>query len=329
MFDLVAIGDVVWDIILESEKISLLCPRDKRIGSTCTEKVLCLSYGDKIPIRHSFQVVGGSATNVVVGLSRLGAETSLCGEVGGDEEGEKIIQTLEKENVDLTYLKKYKKTKSSFSIVIIHKGEKTILFYRGFRDYSKMVLPKSLKTKWLFLSSLGPGYEKIYRNAISLAAEKNIQLAINPGNLQIEEKKPLQEILRVTKTVFFNRKEASSFCGRKNTTPVKELMVEIKKHGPEIVVITDGPDGAYAFDGKTSYHIGTYIAKRKEATGAGDAFTSGFLSAILLGKDVKKALQYGVINSASVIEHIGAQQGLLSGSQIESRLPKAPIPKEL
>jgi len=104
---------------------------------------------------------------------------------------------------------------------------------------------------------------------------------------------------------------------------------EIKKMGPKTIIITDGPQGAYVFDGKIFYEMGASKAERKEATGAGDSFTSGFLGAYLLAKDLKEALQWGVINASGVIENIGAQKGLSSRKQIKKNLKEAPIPRPI
>jgi len=57
-----------------------------------------------------------------------------------------------------------------------------------------------------------------------------------------------------------------------------------------------------------------------EKTGAGDAYAAGFLGALLLGKSVEEALQWGAAESASVIEHVGAQPGLLTMNGLKHRL---------
>ena len=59
-------------------------------------------------------------------------------------------------------------------------------------------------------------------------------------------------------------------------------------------------------------------------TGAGDAFASTFTSALILGKAVKEALQWAPVNSAYVVQQIGAQKGLLTREQLEEYLKKAP-----
>ena len=86
--------------------------------------------------------------------------------------------------------------------------------------------------------------------------------------------------------------------------------------------MTDGPKGAYAFDGKTYYKIGTTPTKVIERTGAGDSFAVAFVAARMAGKDVPTALQWGTMNSASVIQFIGPEEGLLDKAGIQKWLRK-------
>jgi len=326
MYDLMALGDVVFDTIISPEDISLMCPHGRIKSKTCFEKVLCLPFGDKIPITKMDYSLGGSAANVAVGLARQNFKVGFISALGSDEKSNEILIKLEDENINTRYLKKIKNMVANFSIIIAYKGERTILMYRGLTDYAKIVLPKFIKSDWLFISSLGKGYEKLYRQIIPLVSEKNLKIAINPGNLQIKEEKYLKEILRVTKIIFVNRAEAVELCRARPTSSIKNLLSEIKILGPEIVIITEGKEGAYSFDGENMYKIGTFMAKLVESTGAGDSFSSGFMGAILAGKDLTNALQYGVINSASVIEHYGAQKGLLKKAELEKRVYRAPKP---
>ncbi|MCX6807069.1 MAG: carbohydrate kinase family protein, partial [Candidatus Berkelbacteria bacterium] len=317
-------GDAVSDIFIEPEDISIACPVGKIKQRTCFERVICLPFGDKIPISQVHYDMGGSAANVAVGLARQGFKAELISEVGCDQKAPEILERLREKGVHVNLVKKDKEINTNTSVIISYKGERTILVYRGLKDYSKIKIPKKLRTKWLFVGPLGEGFEKLYSQIIPLISQSKIKLAINPGSIQIDEGKKLKEILRITEIVFLNREEAEELCRARRLTPIKELLTEIKKMGSLVVVITDGAEGAYAFDGANYLKIGAYSARRREATGAGDSFSSGVLAAKILDKTIEEALQWGVVNSASVVEKVGAQNGLLTQNQIQSRLNKAP-----
>ena len=59
-------------------------------------------------------------------------------------------------------------------------------------------------------------------------------------------------------------------------------------------------------------------------TGAGDAMTSTFVVALALGKSLSEALSWGPVNSMAVVQHTGAQKGLLTREALENLLAKAP-----
>jgi sugar/nucleoside kinase (ribokinase family) len=61
-----------------------------------------------------------------------------------------------------------------------------------------------------------------------------------------------------------------------------------------------------------------------ERTGAGDAFTSTFVAALAKGNNLEGALQWAPINSMNVVQHVGAQAGLLTEKEIEKLLREAP-----
>jgi sugar/nucleoside kinase (ribokinase family) len=129
-----------------------------------------------------------------------------------------------------------------------------------------------------------------------------------------------------------NKEEAQSMTGLK-TDNIAELAKPIHAEGAKNVVITDGPKGSYASDGTTVWAMRNYPDPKPpfERTGAGDAYTSTFVAAMIVTRDLKQAMQWGPINSMSVVQEVGAQAGLLSRSKLEKLLDDAPkdyVPKE-
>jgi ribokinase len=79
-----------------------------------------------------------------------------------------------------------------------------------------------------------------------------------------------------------------------------------------VVIISDGPNGVMASDGKTIVRAGMYEdVKVIDRTGAGDAFGSGFLSQWAEGKSLKDSIVFASANSTSVVTKIGAKTGIL------------------
>jgi sugar/nucleoside kinase (ribokinase family) len=170
-------------------------------------------------------------------------------------------------------------------------------------------------------------YNKI---ADYLEKNPNVKLAFQPGTFQLElGADKLKRIYERTKVFAVNVEEAQRILGANETDrDIKSLCERLVSLGPKIILLTDGPEGAYLFDNSASklYSMPIYPDQKPpyERTGAGDAFSSTFVAALALGKTPLEALAWAPINSASVVQYIGAQKGLLTREKIEEWLKKAP-----
>ncbi len=320
-FDIIAIGDTVTDAFIRLKEARVNCNID---NTSCQ---ICMKFGDKIPFESSTVVAGvGNSANAAVSAGRLGLKTALVTDLGHDRYADEAIQALEKSNVDTTHVRKHKNMKTNYHYVLWYGSERTILVNHEEYPYT---LPRFSKNpSWVYLSSLGANsYE--YHLSITkwLEANPDIKLVFQPGTFQMSlglEK--LKDLYKRTNLFFCNREEAQRILGIEEPD-IKKLMARMREQGPKIVVITDGPDGAYAFDGDKAYFMPTYPDPKEplERTGAGDAFSSTFAAAIVKGKTLEEALIWGPVNSASVVQDIGAQKGLLTEAQLKEWLAKAPV----
>lgn len=316
MFDIITIGDIKLDTFITIPDNSANCKFKKR------DCQLCMNHGAKIPVTDFESQIAGSAPNVAVGLSRMGFNTAIYSVMGEDETTDMAFKKLGQEGVDTRYIETVHDKPSSFSAVLNYKGERTILASHQPHQYH---LPRIQPTKWIYVGELGDRYEMMYRKLIPYIKKHKTKLAFNPGAIQLEEnKKILYDLIKVTGILFVNKEEAEMLVSNhdKNKKKLTHLIHKLWKMGPEVVCITDGKEGSYAFDGTDIFHCPIYPAKRVELTGAGDAFSTAFLGAIMKDKQIPLALCWGNTNSASVIAKVGPQKGLLSHGQIQSRLRK-------
>jgi len=309
-YDVTTIGDAMKDIFVfpaidEMEKPS--------------EGFLRFGYGEKITISDIHYDVGGTACNVAAGVAKLGLRTSIVTTLGKDNESQEIIKGLQKSKVNTANIKISKEKKTSFSVIISYKGERSILVFHSFGP-EDFVIPSDLKTDWVYLGPLGEDYKTLYAKITALAAEKNVKVALNPGAVQIHDGLiSFGGLLRVTKILFVNKEEGQKLAAISGMTTPKEIVSKLLEAGPEIVVVTCGKEGAYAATKEEFFKVGAYPANRVESTGAGDAFASAFIAGIIKGEKLFECLKWGVVNSASVIEKYGAQEGLLSLTTIKRR----------
>ncbi len=329
-FDFIAIGDIVIDAFINIEAAKV---RDEN-GSP----ELCLSFADKIPYEWLEVVPAvGNSPNASVSASRLGLNSALVTNVGDDDFGRQCQRALEENGVNLEFLKVHSGEKTNYHFVLLHKADRTILVKHTEYDYK---LPELGKPKWIYLSSLAEN-SLPYHLEIGKYLEKNpeVKLAFQPGTFQMElgyEK--LKDIYKHSEIFFCNVQEAKRILsainpnllnqtiGKEKQEIIIYLLAEMRKLGPKIAVITDGPDGAYTDNGEKVLFVPMYPDEKApiDRTGAGDAFASTFTSALANGKNLEEALLWGPINSMSVVQYVGAQKGLLSRPQLEEFLKNAP-----
>lgn len=315
IFDVICVGNAKIDAFLTIHEAN----QHLRLNKDTNE--LCIKSGEKISVEKCDFLLGGNAANVAVGLSRLGFSPSICAEIGNDEFTQKIINSLKKEGVNTALLKLSIGQASSFSVIINFKGERTIFSEHVKRKHDFIL--DNITTKLVYLTSLGLEWEYAYAKTVEFVRKSKCKLAFNPGTLQIEEgRKKIANVLSITDILLVNKEEAIKILNIKyKISKIEELLKDLQMLGPKIVVITDGKNGSYAIDqdGKI-YKKDAGQSKIVERTGAGDAYSSGFIAAILHNLSINDAMRWGAANASGVIQQIGAQTGLLTIEQIRKIL---------
>ncbi len=319
--DFLAIGDTVVDAFIRIKDASVHC----NINHEACE--LCFRFGDKVPFEfvEVLHAVGNSA-NAAVSAARLGLNSGLMTDLGNDQNGAESLAELKRNNVATKHITTHKGQKTNYHYVLWFEDERTILIKHENYDY-RFKAP-AVAPKWVYLSSVA-SHAIQYQLDIAAWLEKNpnVQLAFQPGTFQMSAGlEKLMPLYKRANIFFCNVQEAERILKLPSGTDIKELLSKMRELGPKLVVITDGPKGAYAFDGNESWFMPPYPDPKPpyERTGAGDAFASTFTAAIALGKTVAEALTWGPINSMSVVQEIGAQRGLLSRAKLEDFLKNAP-----
>lgn len=316
MYDFVAIGDATMDVFMQIDDASVMCEIDNQ---NCK---LMLNYADKIAAKTADFIIGGNAANAAVGARRLGLSSAFLSTIGDDDTGRQIVQVLESEGVSTEYLTIDEAARSNYSVVINFKGERTILVHHEHREYTWNV---HQAPRWFYLTSMGEGFEAIYDKAIAMARENSVYIAYNPGTHQLNKGlEALKPSLAATTILLLNREEAARLIGMADHAPISEVMQTLKALGPQYIVITDGPNGAYAYDGASLYQLGIFDGPVVERTGSGDAFGTAFTVALAEGKSIAEAMLWGNANSTSVVAHVGPEAGLLTQDGILQMIAKNP-----
>ena len=317
--DFLAIGDTVVDAFIKLKEAHVTCNINKE---NCE---ICMKFADKIPFESATVVSAvGNSPNAAVSASRLGLSSALLSDIGDDGYSRDCLTSLKNNGVSTKYMTTHGHMKTNYHYVLWYGDERTILV--NHEEYPRK-FPALSTPRYIYLSSLGSNSES-YHNELAdyLAKNSEVKLAFQPGTFQIKlgyEK--LKRIYERTFVFFCNKEEAQRILGSKEEDS-KKLMDMLRTRGPKVIVMTDGPKGAYAYDGTNTYFMPPYPDPKSpyERTGAGDAFSSTLTVALALGKSLEEALMWAPINSASVVQHIGAQEGLLTQKELLEWLARAP-----
>ncbi len=321
--DMMSLGDVVID-----DFIKLLDDEAHTYVDEHGTKTLAMEFGTKLPFDHREVVNGvGNAGNAAVSFARLGLSSSFITNVGGDTYGRNIIQALGKNGVDTRFVRINPAKSSNYHFVLWYKEERTILIKHEEYDYHWPHLRANEVPRWVYFSSISE-HAIPYHDQVSdwLDDNPDVKLAFQPGTFQMAAgTERLRRVYERSEVLILNREEAVTVGGG-NHEDMHDLIDHLHALGPKVVVVTDGPAGAYASDGTRYLKMPIYpdIAPPYERTGAGDAFASTFVAALAKGNTIEGALQWAPINSMNVCQKVGGQAGLLTEHQLEEYLKKAP-----
>lgn len=318
--DFIAIGDTVTDAFIRIKDAAVHCSVDKE---KCE---ICFRFADKVPYEDVFIVPAvGNSANAAVAAARLGLNAGLVSNVGSDYFGKECLDALAAEKVSTEYISIHRGQKTNYHYVLWYEDDRTILIKHEEYPYA---LPNFESPKWVYLSSLGGNSTEF--NAIVekyLESHKEIKLAFQPGTFQMKMGvDALKNIYERAEVFICNKEEYQRILKMPEERDVKALMAAMRERGPNVAVLTDGPKGAYAYDGEISWFMPPFPDPKPpfERTGAGDAFSSTFVVAFALGMNIEDALRWAPINSMSVVQYVGAREGLLTREKLEEYLANAP-----
>ena len=300
MFDVISIGAAIVDIFVKSDEFIL------------DNNLLSLEASSKNEITQSLITSGGGATNSTVSFSRLGLKSIPVSLIGTDHLNPFITDDLKTNKISPNLLIKDSTNPTDFSVILVAPdGSRSVLTNRGNSrlEEAQINWTKLTKTKWFYITSL-EGNLDLLEKLIGFAKENNIKIALNPGNRELAKPKKIIPLLKFVDFLLLNKTEGEMLT--ELDFDDDKFWPKILSYGSQITAITDSRNGAYVITPQS--HLFSPIVKVKpvDETGAGDAFGSAFVAALIHKLDSQEALFWGIKNSASVVTKLGAKSGLLT-----------------
>lgn len=270
MTKVLTIGSATMDVFVECD--------DANIVSVCSKTknsdFMSYPYGSKIDITTFSSNVGGGGVNTACNFANLGFDTSAIFKIGEDIYSEGILDAFKNKNVNLANIIQNKEASTGFSIILVSfQGDRTVLAHRG---ANAQIMESEINFKaiedadLIYVAPLNGESNKVLESIVDYAHEHDTKICFNAGSTSIKRGfEHIKTILRSAHIVVMNKEEATMATGiqvRPDTKTekfshelihrdVKKMLTTMKVMDYQIVVITDGGKGAYAYDGKNSIFV--------------------------------------------------------------------------
>lgn len=272
------------------------------------QDLLLRDLTDKYGVKK--QAGGGSAGNTLYALSQFGGEAFFACKVANDETGDYYLEQLGHHNIDTNVSRRVEGTSGRCLVMISPDADRTMFTYLGVSadiSLQEMDFDAAKNSEYIYIEGYlvtSPSARKAITELRDLAKENNVKVALtfsDPAMVEYFKDEVNEAIGEGVDLLFCNEKEAMLWAG----TDTLEAACEVMKTKAKQFVITRGPDGALAYDGKDFITIAGHKVKAINTNGAGDLFAGAFLYAITAGHDFALAGKLASRASAQVVTQYG------------------------
>jgi len=268
---------------------------------------------------------GGMGANVAVALSRLNVPAAFVGKIGSDSTGRLLLESLRKNNVDLSHIV-LAELESLQTLILNDSAGKRWLFTLG-SPHTALSLtstdeidPRPItESKMVYI---GEVFLEVAPSIARSAKKRRKTVIYRPGTpyLRFGVEK-LRSVLKNADVFIVNHLGWRALREASKTTTATPA--DLLKYGPATIIVTKGSEGCevYTLEGSSAMPVPKTLQtqfKVVDTTGAGDSFSAGVMKALLLEWEFKKAVEYGQVAAAITCSRVGATPAFPTGDEVES-----------
>jgi sugar/nucleoside kinase (ribokinase family) len=308
MKKILGMGNALTDILLQIDNEDILSALNLlKGGMQLINEERSTEIGNAVKHFNKKMATGGSASNTINGITKLGLNAGFVGKIGKDDIG--LFFTNDSVNNGVEPHLLLSETPSGHCTVLITPdSERTLCTFLG----AACELEASDLSSEMFV-----GYDifhiegylvqnhDLIRTAVKLAKEAGLMVSVDLASYNVVEENLefLKEIIsEFVDIVFANEEESLAFTGK---TP-KNALNEIAQLC-QIAVVKIGKEGSYIQSGNEKVMIKPVLAKAIDTTGAGDLYAAGFLFGLANNYSLEICGKIGSMISGKVVEVIGAK----------------------
>lgn len=302
MFDIISIGNISIDIFFQSSSFTY---KDNRFQ---------LAVGGKYFVENVRETVGGGGANVAIGAAKHGLRVAVYGKIGNNPFKSILLKKLKDSQVHTDHCQIVDNFMNISSILLTPKGERTVIHYTT--PYSKLFISseekrKLINTKLLYIGNSPSNSWKERVELIAYAKKNKVIVGVNLGIDDCRRPEAeLKELLQGVDILIVNGHEFAEFAKvQYKDIQFSENIVEwyVSYLKSKLVIVTEGKKGSYAYQNTTIFHQkAENIEDVVDTTGAGDAYTAGFLSSFLKNDQLATSMKAGSVYAGHILKKIGA-----------------------
>ena len=272
----------------------------------------------KVQAKGFFVVNGGCAANAAVAIARLGGRAALAGPMGGpagiDENGDRVLKALARENVDSAACQRVDGLGTALSAIFMNaRGDRTIVTYRDERIAAAMPDDPERIVSAADAVLADNRYPDFVRPICEAARRRNLPVVLDGDRPTVED----DPLFRVASHVVFSWE-----CLRE-TTGVADLAEGLKRiagRTDAFLAVSNGPDDIIYLEDGSVRRLPVFKITAVDTLGAGDAFHGGFVMALAQGRNEVDAMRFGAAVAGIKCTRIGGSAGAPTRAEVEAFL---------
>jgi sulfofructose kinase len=269
----------------------------------------------KVQANGFFVVNGGCAANAAVAIARLGGRAALAGPMGGptgdDENGDRVLKALARENVDCAACQRIDGLGTALSAIFMNaRGDRTIVTYRDERIAAARPRDPEGIVSTADAVLVDNRYPDFVLPICEAARRRNLPVVLDADRPTVED----DPLFRVASHVVFSWE-----CLRE-TTGVSDLgegLLRIAGKTAAFLAVSNGPDDIVYLDRGTLRRLPVFKIAAVDTLGAGDAFHGGFVLALAEGQSEVEAMRFGAAVAGIKCTRIGGSAGAPTRAEVE------------
>lgn len=279
--------------------------------------------------------MGGSESNVAIGVRRLGVPATWIGRLGDDPPGQLIRRELRAEGVEVLAIEDPAATglmirwrpAAGRGHVVYHRRESAGSHLRA-EDVPETVVAGAAVLHGTGITlALGSGPAGAVTRAIAVAREAGatVSFDINYRRAlwsEADAAAAVSAVLGDCDVVFAGLEEARILTGEDDP---ERAACALEALGPRQVLVTLGERGCLARIDGAAFEVPTPAVTVVDTVGAGDAFVAGYLAELIAGRPPAERLATAVSAGALAVTAPGDWEGMPDRKALEGQGADEPV----